>query len=237
MKKPKICAVIVAGGKGRRMGGKIPKQFFKVGDLPIIVRTLDIFQHSQEIESIVPVLSQKWKDKGKRLIKKHNIDKVITIASAGRTRQSSVYNGLIALENQNPDFVVIHDAVRPFVTKKLIGASCRAVKKHVAVSVAIPLSDTIFEKSKEIIINRKNLLRLQTPQTFRYSLILDAHKRARKRKKWDFPDETSLLLHYGIKTTLIEGDKINIKITDKKDLHLARAIIGIIDHWGRGLTF
>jgi 2-C-methyl-D-erythritol 4-phosphate cytidylyltransferase len=224
MKKTKICAVIVAGGKGRRMEGKTPKQFLKISNLPIIIRTLTVFQNSKEIESIVTVLSQKWQEKGRELIKKHNIDKVIKIANAGNTRQSSVYNGLIALQNQNPEFVVIHDAVRPFVTKELINASCVAVKKHGAVSAAIPLSDTIFEKSKEIILNRKNLVRLQTPQTFKYSLILEAHKRARKRKKRDFSDDSSLLLHYGIKTTLIEGDKKNIKITDRKDLRLAQAI-------------
>lgn len=226
MKKTKFCAVIVAGGTGKRMGETIPKQFLKVGNKPIIIRTLEVFQHSPQIEYIIPVLSQRWKEKGRKLVKKYKIDKVIDIANGGRTRQSSVYNGLIALKNHSPDFVIIHDAVRPFVTEKLISASYLAVTKHDAVSTAIPLCDTVFEKNKKIILNRKNLVRLQTPQTFKYSLILDIHKRARKRKKWDFTDEISLLLHYGIKTTLIEGDKINIKITDKKDLSFARAFVG-----------
>lgn len=224
MQKQKICALVVAGGKGRRMGGNIPKQFIKIKNIPIIIRTLLHFEKSGKIDNIILILPKKWKKKGINLLKKYNIKKVFEIADAGRTRQASVYNGLIVLKKQNPDIVVIHDGARPFITDKMIQALCEGAKKYGAASAAIKLRDTVFEKKKNIILDRKNIVRLQTPQAFRFALILNTHIRARKKKKWHFPDDSSLLLSYGSKTAFIEGDKRNIKITDREDLKLARAI-------------
>lgn len=224
MCKQKICAIIVAGGKGRRMGGKIPKQFIKIDTIPIIIKTLLPFEKLKAINSIILILPKKWKQKGFNLLRKYHINKVIEIADAGRTRQVSVYNGLVSLKKYNPDIVVIHDVARPFVTEKLIKASCEGAKKHGATSTAITIRDTIVEKRKMKLLDRKNVIRLQTPQAFRFPLILDAHLHAKKRKKCDYPDDSSLLLSFGGKTFLIDGDKRNIKITDKEDLQLAHAI-------------
>ena len=224
MPKQKICAIVVAGGKGRRMGGNTPKQFLKIDTIPIIIKTLLPFEKLKEIDTVILVLPKKWKKRGETLLRKYRIKKVIEIANAGRTRQSSVYNGLIPLRRYNPDIVVIHDGARPFITEKLIMASYEGAKKFGAVSAAIKLSDTVFEKKKRVKLDRKNIIRIQTPQTFKFPLILSAHLSARKKKRWDFPDDSSLLLSYGEKTVFIEGDKRNIKITDKEDLLLARAI-------------
>lgn len=224
MPKQKICAIVVAGGKGRRMGGNTPKQFLKIDTIPIIIKTLLPFEKLKEIDTVILVLPKKWKKRGETLLRKYRIKKVIEIANAGRTRQSSVYNGLIPLRRYNPDIVVIHDGARPFITEKLIMASYEGAKKFGAVSAAIKLSDTVFEKKKRVELDRKNIIRIQTPQTFKFPLILSAHLSARKKKRWDFPDDSSLLLSYGEKPVFIEGDKRNIKITDKEDLLLARAI-------------
>lgn len=224
MPKQKICAIVVAGGKGRRIGGNTPKQFLKIDTIPIIIKTLLPFEKLKEIDTVILVLPKKWKKRGETLLRKYRIKKVIEIANAGRTRQSSVYNGLIPLRRYNPDIVVIHDGARPFITEKLIRASYEGAKKFGAVSAAIKLSDTVFEKKKRVKLDRKNIIRIQTPQTFKFPLILSAHLSARKKKRWDFPDDSSLLLSYGKKTVFIEGDKRNIKITDKEDLLLARAI-------------
>lgn len=224
MPKQKICAIIVGGGKGRRIGGNTPKQFLKIDTIPIIIKTLLPFEKLKEIDTVILVLPKKWKKRGETLLRKYRIKKVIEIANAGRTRQSSVYNGLIPLRRYNPDIVVIHDGARPFITEKLIMASYEGAKKFGAVSAAIKLSDTVFEKKKRVKLDRKNIIRIQTPQTFKFPLILSAHLSARKKKRWDFPDDSSLLLSYGKKTVFIEGDKRNIKITDKEDLLLARAI-------------
>lgn len=224
MLKPKICAIIVAGGKGKRMGGNIPKQFIKINNIPIIIRTLLPFEKSGEINDIILILPKKWKKKGENLIRKFCIKKVAKIVNAGRTRQASVYNGLIAARRYNPDFALIHDGVRPFISKKLIKATCEGAKKYGAVSTAVTLRDTVFNKKKRRIINRKDIIRIQTPQTFSFSLILNAHTQARKKKSWDFPDDTTLLLSYGRKTVFIAGDERNIKITDKADLRLACSI-------------
>jgi len=225
MAKQVVSALIVAGGRGKRMGGNIPKQFIKIDRIPIIIRTLTPFERSKEIDNIILVLPKKWKKKGEFLLKKFSTKKVKKIANAGRTRQASVYNGLIALRKFNPDIVIIHDAARPFITGKMLKATMEGAKKYGAVSTAIALRDTNFDKKKMVIIDRENIIRIQTPQAFRFSLILKAHIEAREAKKWDFPDDTSLLNFYGKKTVFIEGNQGNIKITDKKDLKLARAIV------------
>ena len=225
MRKKKISAVIVAGGKGRRMGKFTPKQFLKINEIPIIVRTLLHFEESDEIDNIVLVLPNKWKKKGKYLINKYSIRKVMKIVTAGRTRQVSVYNGLIALKKHNPDIVLIHDGARPLVTKELIKACCKGAKKYGAVSFSIKPTNTLFDRRRKITLDRKNIISIQTPQAFKYKLIMDAHIRARKKNRLDFPDDTTLLLSCGTKTVFIEGEKRNIKITDKQDLCLARAIV------------
>lgn len=224
MHKSKSSAIIVAGGKGRRMGGNIPKQFIKLNKVPIIIWTLSPFEKSRKIDNIILVLPKKWKKKGEELLKKYRIKKVIGIVNAGRTRQASVYNGLITLKKYSPHIVVVHDGARPFITEKIIKKSCDGAIKYGAVSFAIPLRDTVFDKKKGVILDRKNIIRIQTPQTFRYSLLLNAHTRARKRKIWDFPDDSSLLLYYGKNTVFLKGDRQNIKITDREDLRFARAI-------------
>jgi len=224
MRELKICAIIVAGGKGKRMTVNIPKQFIKVDGIPILIRTLHPFESSEEIDNIILVLPEKWKKKGEKLLKTYRIKKVIKIVNAGRTRQASVYNGLITFKKYNPRIVVIHDGARPFITEKIIKESCDGAVKCGAVSAAISLRDTVFDKKRGLILERKNIIRIQTPQAFRYSLILNAHIKARRRK-YDFPDDTSLLLYYGTQTSFIDGDERNIKITDKKDLLLAQAIV------------
>ncbi len=224
MAKQKICAIIVAGGKGRRMGGNIPKQFMKLDNDPVIIRTLQVFEASKMIDTIVLILPKKWKKKAQYLLNKYRIKKVTAIAPAGRTRQSSVYNGLVFLKILNPDIVVIHDVARPFVTKTLIEVVCINALRFGAVSCSIPVRDALYEKRRKQFLNRKNIVRVQTPQAFTFSLLLNAHMRARKRKRWDFPDDSSLLLSYRIETVFINGDERNIKITDREDLKLARAI-------------
>jgi len=225
MAKQKICAIIVAGGKGRRMEGNTPKQFMKLDNDPIIVKTLQFFEASKMINTIILILPKKWKKKAQYLLNKYRIKKVVAIVPAGRTRQSSVYNGLVFLKNLNPDIVVIHDAVRPFVTKTLIEAACINAARFDAVSCSIPVRDALYEKGRKQFLNRKNIVRVQTPQAFTFSLLLNAHTRARKRKRWDFPDDSSLLLSYRIETVFINGDERNIKITDREYLKLARAIV------------
>ncbi len=224
MHKQRISAIVVAGGKGKRMGGKTPKQFMKIEGIPILVYSLLAFENSQAVDNIILVLPEKWRNRGETLLKKYHIKKVDSIANAGRTRQASVYNGLIVLRKQNPDFVIIHDAVRPFITPRMIDVCCRDVKKYKAISTAIPLTDAVFDKRKSTIIDRKNLFRLQTPQAFKFHLIFAAHTLARERKKRAFPDDSSILLYYGTKTILLQGEKTNIKVTDREDLRLARKI-------------
>ena len=224
MVKNNIISIIVAGGKGKRMGKKVPKQFLKIGNLPIIVRTLMKFQKSKTIDGIILVLPQKWKTYGKKLLEKYHLSKVIKVVNAGTTRQASVYNGLSAAAKFNPDFVIIHDGVRPFVNITLIEKSVVGAKKYGACAAAITPKDTLFDKGKHTILNREKIISIQTPQAFKFSTIWEAHKKARKRKKWDFSDDSSLLLFYNIKTNFIKGERKNIKITVIEDLEIAQLI-------------
>jgi 2-C-methyl-D-erythritol 4-phosphate cytidylyltransferase len=217
-------ALIVAGGKGKRMGKKTPKQFLKISGVPILIKTLLPFERSSRIQEIFVVLPPKFHTTGRNLFNKYSIKKVHRIVRSGRSRQASVYNGLTAMESHAPDIVIIHDAARPLISTQLIDRICKSAKRFGASTAAISIPDTVYDRRKKVFLGKKKLIKIQTPQAFKYRVILDAHTRARKRKKWDFPDDTSLLSFYKKKFALEQGERRNIKITDREDLEIARLL-------------
>lgn len=225
MKKTTVAGLIVAGGKGKRMHSAIPKQFLPLAGIPILIRALLPFEQNPVISCIVIVLPRKYHAKGKQLLKKYGIKKVTAIAPAGRTRQLSVQHGLTALEPLKPGLVVVHDGARPLVTKTIIDRVVQQSRSSKAASAAIALTDTTVNKWSGKIVERDDLLRIQTPQAFDFCLLYKAHTRAQKKGSIDAPDDTILLRAYGVKTTFVEGEVENLKITSKGDLALAEAII------------
>jgi 2-C-methyl-D-erythritol 4-phosphate cytidylyltransferase len=223
--KKTLAGLIVAGGKGKRMHSTIPKQFIPLDGIPMLIHALLPFEQNPRINTIVIVLPKKYHMKGKHLLKKYNIQKISAISSAGKTRQCSVQHGLSTLVNLKPDLVVVHDAARPLVTRELIDRVCAQAERSGAASAAVELTDTIIRKHNGKLVERDELLRIQTPQAFDYSLLCSAHSHAQKKGIDNYPDDTSLMRAYGVKTAFVEGDVSNLKLTSKGDLVSAEAII------------
>ncbi|TYP48152.1 2-C-methyl-D-erythritol 4-phosphate cytidylyltransferase [Thermosediminibacter litoriperuensis] len=222
----KIAAVIAAGGRGRRMNSTLSKQFLMLKGRPILYYTLSTFETLAEIEEIILVVGPSDIVHAEREILIPYRFKKVKLVEGGQERQDSVYNGLRSCSPQT-DIVVIHDGVRPFVTKKIIIDSIEAAKKYRAVGVGVPVKDTIKVVDKGVIINtpdRKTLWAIQTPQTFEYKLILRAHEEARNSGFYG-TDDTVLVERLGFPVRMIEGAYENIKITTPEDMIVAEAFM------------
>lgn len=212
-----IAAVIVAGGKGKRFGSK--KQFEFIGKRKVIELTVSKFLKISDIKNIVLVLPIE------DIKRKLDFSNRIKIVPGGKTRHHSVFNGLSILSSDT-DIVLIHDGVRPFVSEKIIKDSIVSAKKYGACVVAIPSNDTVKIAKNGFIIStpeRRNIFLAQTPQAFKYSLIMRAYKKAFE-KNFFSTDDSALVEKLGKKVRIVSGDYKNIKITTKEDLSLKSRI-------------
>ncbi len=216
----KISVILLAGGKGKRFGQK--KQFLELNYKPVYQFSIDTVNKIKEIDEIVFVISEE--DKNSVKVK---TDKKLKFANAGKERQFSVYNGLQKVEG---DIVIIHDTARPFATKKMFEESIKNVINGFDGSItAIKSRDTIKKvKQNKIIetLNREELYIIQTPQTFVYSKLLKAHIYAQKNNIIG-TDDSYLMEILGYNITVNEGSFLNIKLTYKEDLELAKCISNI----------
>ena len=222
---PKTTAIILAGGSGIRFGMEKPKQFMKVAGKTIIEHTLDVFEHCAFVDEIFVVVNPEWYEYFLELFKKNDYKKVKKVLYGGNTRQESSRIGVYATD-ENVRYVLIHDAVRPFVTKNIIVRIIEALKTYPAVDTVIPTADTIVrikdDDEIEEIPPRDKLKRGQTPQGFWRDVILKAHQMAEKEGKNNFPDDCSLVLEYKLgPVKTVAGDVNNIKITYQSDIYLA----------------
>jgi 2-C-methyl-D-erythritol 4-phosphate cytidylyltransferase len=205
-----IKAVLLLGGLGTRvLGEKTPKQFLLLGDKKIYEITLETFEKSNLFKDIILVSPQHHQIKGS--------------VAGGQTRQQSSFNGLQACGPQT-DFVLIHDAVRPFVSIDILKRNVEAAQKYGAVNTCIPSADTLNVVKKGFttnIPNRNELMRGQTPQTFSFDLILEAHKRSKQTNAFD---DCSLVLEMGKPVFVVDGSFENFKITTDFDYLLAKTL-------------
>lgn len=221
-----ITAIILAGGKGKRMGSKISKQYIELKGKPILYYTLTKFINCKEIDNIVLVLP---KDEieycTKSILEKYSL-KVDKIVEGGKERQDSVYNALNEIENS--DIVLIHDGARPFVSNKIIKDGIKFARLYGAAAPGVTPKDTIKVKdesgfSKET-PNRNTLVSIQTPQVFKLDIIKECHKKV-KNDKIAVTDDTMVIEMYNNKVYLYEGDYTNIKVTTPEDLILAEKLV------------
>ncbi len=224
-----VSAVIAAGGHGKRMNSSVSKQFLTIKGHPILYYTLNKFEKMDVISSIVLVTGVDNIDYTREeIIRKYGFKKV-KLVEGGKERQDSVYNGLREIPPQT-DIVVIHDGVRPFVPIKLIEKSITAAMKYKAVGVAVPVKDTIKIVGDGNIIkstpDRKTLWSIQTPQTFKYDLILAAYEKALSEGFYG-TDDTVLVERMGLSVKIIEGAYENIKITTPEDIIFAEAFVAL----------
>ena len=226
----KADAVIVSAGKGVRFMEGQKKQFYFLGGKPILAHTLDKFETCPLIRSILLVVSQEDMDTClKEVIEKYKFKKVSQIVPGGKRRQESVKNGIDALP-KDADMVVIHDGVRPFVTRAMIEDSIHSAVRYGAVVLAMPVKDTIKISNPDGTVlktlDRESLWQIQTPQTFQANVIKDAYYRATE-DGFAGTDDASLVERIGGKVHILPGSYTNIKITTPEDLLLANLFLKI----------
>ena len=228
MVKMKIAALIAAAGKGKRMNSRISKPFIPVSGKPILAYTIDKFEKCKSIDKIYLIVNPEEKEIcHKNIILKYNFSKVQELVDGGDTRQDSIYNGLEALD-RDTDIVVIHDGARPLVEENIIQNSIEKAQKYGAAIAAIPIKDTVKKSDNNFYIsktlNREEIWRAQTPQTFKYDIILPAYHQAYK-DKYLATDDAAIVEKYGHKVKLIIGPEENIKITTPFDLIVAEVFL------------
>jgi len=228
-----ISVVIVAGGRGIRMHAAMRKQYLLLGGRPILGHTLLAFDRCKDIDRIVLVLPEDDFDFCRRtILPPLQLCHKVHLAPGGRERQESVRSGLVAVDalfgqDAAGSLVLVHDAVRPFVSCRLIQACIRSAEKFGACIPALPVPDTLKRVDAaglvEGTVSRDAIRLAQTPQAFQYDLIRRAHAHA-LRKGLTGTDDASLVEALGEKVAVVDGSSLNIKITHSGDLLLAEAI-------------
>jgi len=208
------------------MGKATPKQFLEVCGKPIFIYALEKFDLCSEVDSIILVVQEEEKERVQTKIAQWNIRKVQGIATGGIERQDSVWNGLNLL-SEDVGVIVVHDAVRPFVSAEKIGQVIMAARKKGAAVLAVPVKDTIKRVEGQWVretLNRRTLYQIQTPQAFRADWLRAAYEKARK-DRYCSTDDAALVERLGHRVAIVEGEERNIKITSSEDLFLAEMFI------------
>ena len=214
----KVGAIIVAAGRGERMGD-IDKMFALLGGKPLLARSVSVFEASPLIDQVVIVLGEHNIEKGKKLLADEGWSKVTDVCAGGKRRQDSVAAGLKRLKDCR--WVLVHDGARPLVTADLISAGLEAAKESGAAACAVPVRDTIKMAGDDGFVigtpPRQKLWTVQTPQVFRSDIITDAYRQT----AFEATDDASLVERAGGRVRLYSGSYGNIKITTPEDLALA----------------
>lgn len=221
-----ISAIVLAGGRGKRMNYHKSKQFIEIKGKPVLVYTLEKFIYNKSIDEVILVLPEDEVDYCKKeVLQKYSL-KVDRIVIGGKERQDSVFNALEAMEKAN--IVLIHDGARPFISEKIIEEGIKYANIYGAAAPGVTPKDTIKIKNEDNISvdtpDRNTLVALQTPQCFKYDEIYQCHRKI-KEENAIVTDDTSVVERYGHKVYLYEGDYTNIKITTPEDLILAERLI------------
>ena len=217
--------IIVAGGKGLRMGSDVPKQFLPIGGKPVLMRTLERFREYSPTLQIILVLPKAQQDYWHQLCEDYNFKVEYVLANGGETRFHSVQNGLAKIPDDAEGVVGVHDGVRPFPSIDVIRNCYETARTAKAVIPVIPVVETVrhLQGNTSETVPRNDYRLVQTPQTFNIQLL----KAANKQPYYDgFTDDASVVEAFGFNITLVEGNRENIKITTPYDLKIAEVLIG-----------
>lgn len=215
----KVGVVIAAGGSGLRMGAAMNKVLLPVAGKPMLQHSLECFAAVEEVSEMVVVTRPEDQRIVQALLEKLQLAKEVRIVPGGAERQNSVYQGLKALR-ADTEWVMIHDGARPYLTVELVRRGLEAALRHGAVGLAVPVKDTVKRAQNQVVMEtlpRQELWAMQTPQIFRYDLILQAHEWAREQGVLA-TDDCALVEALGHPVHLVMGDYRNIKITTPEDL-------------------
>ena len=216
--------IIVAGGKGLRMGSDIPKQFLPIGGKPVLMRTLERFKACDEALQIILVLPEAQQDYWRGLCEQYHFEVEYQLANGGQTRFHSVQNGLALVPDDAQGVVGVHDGVRPFPSIEVIRNCYETAREKKAVIPVIPVVETVrhLEGEQSVTVPRGDYRLVQTPQTFDIQLLKAAN---RQPYNDGFTDDASVVESYGFEITLVEGNRENIKITTPYDLKIAEVLL------------
>jgi 2-C-methyl-D-erythritol 4-phosphate cytidylyltransferase len=226
--KKKDTAIVVAGGRGSRMGGNLPKQYLELKGKPVISYCLEAFEKSF-IDEVILVTAEDFLDYCKtNIVEKYGYKKVKKIVAGGKERYHSVEKGL--QEAKGSDYVYIHDAARPYVTQEMLERLAHAVRCYDAVVAAVPSKDTIKEADEDAMsvktLDRSRLWNIQTPQVFSYPLINRAFEELKKNSATGITDDTMVVEKYtGHRVKMVEGSYSNYKITTPEDMIIMEALL------------
>ncbi len=221
-----LVVVLPAAGSGSRISSKLPKQFLKIRNKELIAYTLEAFEQHPMVTEIIVAASKNYIPTLRRIRKKYGISKLITIVEGGKERQDSVFNALTSLRLQSGDFIAVHDAARPLVSKTILTAAFKTAKAKGSAVVCVTGRDTLLRFGQDIFeyIDRKNMYYVQTPQVFKYEYLFSAMKQA-QGAGLKFTDESSLMHHYGFPVEIVEGSLLNFKVTTPGDVVMLKELL------------
>ena len=216
--------IIVAGGKGLRMGSDIPKQFLPIGGKPVLMRTLERFREYAADLQIILVLPKAQQDYWQNLCQEYAFDIDYQLADGGETRFHSVQHGLVLIPDDVEGVVGVHDGVRPFPSIEVIRRCYETARTAKAVIPVIPVVETVrhLEGEGSVTVPRNDYRLVQTPQCFDIQLLKAAN---RQPYNDGFTDDASVVESYGQSITLVEGNRENIKITTPYDMKIAEVLV------------
>jgi 2-C-methyl-D-erythritol 4-phosphate cytidylyltransferase len=214
----KVYAILAAAGTGKRFSSNntLPKQFLKLKNKPVILYSLLALQKCKSVNHIIISADRKYFGLINRLAAKNKITKLIELAEGGRTRFESVRNAFKKIKTKENDLVLIHDAVRPIIDNLFVSRIINAARKENAVVYGLRIVDTV-KREKAGYIDRSNLWTIQTPQVFKFGVLINAYKKVNRNS---YTDESSLVEKAGYGVKIIKGSRNNIKITNTDDLKL-----------------
>ena len=222
----KVGVIIVAAGRSTRMGG-VDKTFAPILGRPLVAHTLDRFETAPQIDEIVLVLAEESLDRGRNLVRERGYRKVAHVCPGGRRRQDSVWNGLELLSPC--DWVMVHDGARPCLDEAMLQRGLDAAAECGSAVAGTPVTDTIKVVSPDQMVqettDRSLLWAAQTPQVFRYSLLMDAHRAWSGDRAGDATDDAAMVETLGHPVKMFQGSYQNIKVTTAEDLIIAEAFL------------
>lgn len=226
-------ALVLAGGSGKRIEQDIPKQFINVYEKPIIIYTLEAFQKHPQIDAVMVVCISGWEEVLKAYARQYQITKLKWVISGGDTGQESTANGIYALESicSEDDIILVHDAIRPMLSQEIISDCIVTCQTYGSGLSAVRCQETIVRSddgfSGKENIGRNQIMRVQTPQAYRYGKALEIYKRAEKEHIEDEVYINTLMLRMGEKVYFSKGSNKNLKITTAEDIDIFKAVYGV----------
>lgn len=224
-------AIVLAAGKSERLNDiNVPKQLYLLNNVPLFMYSVLTFNNLEDIDEVYVVTNEECYERINQYLNLYHLEKVKGIILGGTTRQESVYNALKKLEDngvKDDDIILIHDAARPLMDKFIVIDNIAGVKMYDAVTTAIKVKDTIINGDETLdgFVDRNELYQAQTPQSFRFRIIKDAHDNALKKNLMNMTDDSALVKENGQPVHIVKGTTANFKVTTIDDLKLLEMIV------------